>query len=306
MAMLGYTKALHEQPPEKCRKTYLLLDKLFGGNKSKLPAVFDRLIDTDGDPMALRIYKSERAIARKDNPCLVYFHGGGGVIGDLDTHDGFCREVAAQSDFVVVSVDYRRAPEFPFPVPVEDSIRGWNWVCDNAQDLGIDLSRTGVGGDSAGGYMATCVCQQVKLRSLSVVPQRMPAYQWLIYPMLDCRLETPSTKRCTEGMVLTRADMAYFFDHLLPPPLDRADRQVSPGLNPDLQGLPKTYLITAGFDPLEDEGKNYATALAQQGVEVDAEHVADVMHGFIGFVGVCPTSATYVRQLIEKLTQQVV
>lgn len=306
VAMIERVKPLHEQTPVQARKTYLLLDKLFGGNKPKLTAVFDRMVATDGDAIAVRVYKSEACVARKDNPCLVYFHGGGGVIGDLNTHDGFCREVAAQSDFVVVSVDYRRAPEFPFPVPVEDSIRGWNWVCDNALELGVDLSKTGVGGDSAGGYMATCIAQQVKLRTLAVVPERMPAFQWLVYPMLDCRMVTPSSQNCTEAMVLTHDSMAYFFDHLLPEPLDRADKQVSPALNPDLQGLPKTFLSTAGFDPLEDEGRQYAEALRQQGVEVDEVHYADVMHGFVGFTGVCPTSARYVERMIEKLTRLVV
>lgn len=301
--MMDLTPPLAKQKPQKARKTYLLLDKLFGCNEVQLADVADYAVDTDADDMVVRVYTPEAAQACDDSPCLVYFHGGGVVIGDLNTHDKFCRVVAEQSGFVVVSVDYRLSPEVQFPVPVEDAIRGWNWVCENAEGLGIDLNRTGVGGDSAGGYMAVSVCHQAKQVSLAVAPLRMPAFQWLIYPMLDCRLETESTKRCTERMALTRETMAYFFDHYLPASVDRADPVVSPALADDLSGLPKAYLSTAGFDPLEDEGRAYAEAFQRQGGDITTEHFPDVMHGFIGFTGICPTSAGYVSSMVQKLVK---
>lgn len=304
--MLAWSPAISKQSPKQARKAYQLLDDLFSGNQVLLADVADYTVDNGAKGMTARVYVPQVAQQRYDSPCLVYFHGGGVVMGSLDTHDKFCRVAADASGFVVVSIDYRLAPEEQFPVPIEDAIRGWNWVCENAATLGVDLARTGVGGDSAGGYMAVSVCHQAKQSSLAVSPVRMPAFQWLIYPMLDCRLQTESSQRCTDNMMLTREVMAYFFDHYLPAATDRSDVVVSPALAADLSELPRAYLCTAGFDPLEDEGKAYAAAFKDQGGDISVDHFPDVMHGFIGFTGVCPASAQYVSRMLQNLKNLVV
>lgn len=293
--------ALEKQSPEKFRYSYRQINMAFGCDKCDVSLVEDRLIRTGESSFKVRIYRTEAVLKNTKNAALVYFHGGGGVIGDLDTHDDFCRYIASNTDIVVISVDYRLAPENPFPIPVEDSIRGWNWVCENSAELAIDLSRCGVGGDSAGGFMATSICQQVLQPVFSEKPAVMPAYQWLIYPMLDARMEMPSTKLFTKDLLLTRSTIEYFYDHLFPAHIDRSSTLASPLLVKELVGLPPTYIATVGFDPLKDEGNLYAMNLKQQNVAVVSDYFHNVMHGFTGIMGVCPTSRSYADIMLKNL-----
>jgi acetyl esterase len=293
--------ALEKHTPRKFRFAYRHLSMAFGSDKSEVSLVEDRVVESKQSSFKVRIYRTEAALKNTSNAALVYFHGGGGVIGDLDTHDDFCRYIANNTDIIVISVDYRLAPEYPFPIPVEDSIRGWNWVCENNVELGIDLSRCGVGGDSAGGFMAASVCQQALQPVLSDRPLAMPSFQWLIYPMLDARLVTSSSKLFTQDLLLTRSIVLYFYDHLLPSHIDRSSTLASPILVKELAGLPPTYIATVGFDPLKDEGNLYAINLKQQHVAVVSDHFNNVMHGCIGIMGVCPTSKSYADVMLKNL-----
>lgn len=300
------SKPLEAQKPVKSRKTYRMIDQLFSLDLLPIAEVKNYHIGREDDGFGARSYRTAAALKRSDNVGLVYYHGGGCVIGDLETHDHFCRQVATLTDMVVVSIDYRLAPEHRFPAQINDAITGWNWVVKNVQPLGIDSSKLGIGGDSAGGYLAVSVCQQKEALSLAQPVDLMPAFQWLIYPWVDCRMTSESSKRCTEGMLLTRNTMAYFIDHMLgvenAASTDQAQNEtVSPLLSNSLGSMPPTYLATAGFDPLESEGKEYAERLRAAGVEVVEDFFSEVMHGFIGLSGVCFHAQARTEQMIKRL-----
>ncbi len=302
------SKPLEAQSPTKSRRTYRLLDRLFSLERLPVAEVKDHQLEEAG--IAARSYRTAAALQRTDNVGLVYYHGGGCVIGDLETHDSFCRQVAAMTDLVVISVDYRLAPEYRFPTQIIDAIAGWNWVLENAQDLGVDIDRLGVGGDSAGGYLAAALCQQKALSTLAHPVDSMPSFQWLIYPWLDCRMVSESSVRCTDNMLLTRHTMAYFIDHMLgvrnAADSERAgDSTASPLLTATLDAMPPTYIATAGFDPLESEGKEYAERLEAAGCAVAADFFPEVMHGFIGLSGICTHARKRSEQMIEQLQRLV-
>ncbi len=207
---------------------------------------------------------------------MVYFHGGGWVVGSLDTHDVLCRDMCSLSGCAVYSVDYRLAPENPFPAGVEDCIAATEWVAAHAGLLKIDATRIAIGGDSAGGNIAATVA--LSLRSSS---QLSLAYQLLIYPVTDLHYREASHQRCGEGFLLTATLLEYFRSHYLAGTEQRSDWRASPLLARDHSGLPPTLVLTAGFDPLQSEGESYARKLEQAGV--DAEHVCfeRQIHGFI-------------------------
>jgi acetyl esterase len=202
---------------------------------------------------------------------IVWLHGGGWVLGDLDSHDGLCRTLANESGAVVFSVDYRLAPEHPFPAGLSDAIETTRLIAQQAVGLGIDPNRMAIGGDSAGGNLAAVVAQ------LGVAPL---AAQVLAYPVTDCRMETQSYSDLAEGYFLTRSAMNWFYNHYAPD-VDRRDPRVSPGLvaTTSLTGLPPTLVITCEYDPLRDEGDAYADALNAAGVDVTHRHLPGLIHG---------------------------
>ena len=209
-------------------------------------------------------------------PVLVFFHGGGWVTGSIKTHDVLCREIAARSGFAVASVDYRLAPEHPFPAAINDAEAATLWIAEHAGDFGLDASRIAVGGDSAGGNLAAVVALRVRGKT------RHPlAYQLLIYPVTDCDLNSPSYLENAEGYMLTRSAMAWFWDQYVPDLEKRVDPDVSPLRAPDLSGLPPALVITAGFDPLRDEAVVYASKLKEAGVAVDHLAYPGMIHGFL-------------------------
>jgi acetyl esterase len=218
-------------------------------------------------------------------PLLVFYHGGGWVIGDLDTHDGVCRFLAARAGVAVLSIDYRLAPEHPFPAAVEDAMASFVWAAENAATLGVDPSRIAVGGDSAGGNLATVV--SVLARDAG---RPRPAMQLLIYPVIDSDRERPSRKLFAEGFMLTEADIDYFEPRYLPPGSNIYDPRVSVLRTPDLAGLPPVYLTTAGFDPLRDEGEVYALALREAGVSVALRRHPGLVHSFANQTAISRTS----------------
>jgi acetyl esterase len=206
---------------------------------------------------------------------LVFLHGGGWVVGDLGTHDALCRALADDAGIRVLSVDYRLAPEAPAPTAAEDAIAAFTWAVDHAEDLGADPSLVAVGGDSAGGNLAAVVAQQCVRRDLP-----RPALQVLLYPALDLVGRRPSRDLFGEGgFILTEDDILWYRDHYTPDPSIRPDPIVSPLLADDLTGLAPTYITTAGFDPLRDEGIEYAEALRAAGVPVTHASHPSLTHG---------------------------
>ena len=230
-------------------------------------------------PIPLRLYRplaSRPGTATDALPVLVYFHGGGWVIGDLDTHDTLCRQLANGAGCAVVAVDYRMGPEHRFPTAVDDCIAATRWVHAQAGVLGLDARRVAVGGDSAGGNLAAVVA--LSARDAGDPPIR---FQLLIYPATDMRRGHPSHTTNGQGYVLTRDTIGYFHDHYIADAAQDLDWRASPLLREDLAGLPPALVITAGYDPLRDEGLDYARALTAAGNRASYVCFERQIHGFI-------------------------
>jgi acetyl esterase len=226
-----------------------------------------------------------RREAANPSPLLVYFHGGGWVIGDLETHDSPCRFLAAHSGAQVLAIDYRLAPEHPFPAAVEDAFAVLGWAQANAPTLGCDPARIAVGGDSAGANLAAAVCLIGREAG-----SPLAAMQMLIYPVTDCSRELPSRRSFGDGFLLTRPDMDFFEDRYLPEGVDRTDQRVSVLQAPDLSGLPPAYVATAGFDPLRDEGEAYAMRMREAGVRVTMRRHPGLVHTYANLTAICPSA----------------
>jgi acetyl esterase len=209
-------------------------------------------------------------------PVLVYFHGGGWVIGDLDTHDTLCRELANGAGCAVVSVDYRLGPEHRFPAATDDCIAATYWVARHAAELGVDAARLAVGGDSAGGNLAAVVSLAARDAGDLAV-----AFQLLIYPATDMRAGAPSHTANGQGYLLTRDTIDYFRGHYIPDRAQDADWRASPLLHEDLRRLPPAFVLTAGYDPLRDEGLAYAQRLSEAGNRASHICFERQVHGFI-------------------------
>lgn len=237
---------------------------------SNLPIFETKNIDAGGVPA--RLYKPNN---NTNLPLLVYYHGGGWVLGNVDSHDGICRALAMQSECAVLSVEYRLAPEFPFPIPLTDSVTATRWAYDNAASIGCDASRIALGGDSAGANFAAIIA------NMHVIPC---VYQLLIYPVTDCQLGHPSHQENKDGPFLTHAGMKWFVKHYLSGNQGTTtDPRVSPLLDTDevLAAAPPAFVITAEFDPLRDEGEAYAKRLAALGVAVSHVRWSSQFHGFV-------------------------
>ena len=228
-----------------------------------------------GGPIPMRLYRPLGSRGDSRLPVLVYYHGGGWTIGDLETHDTLCRELANQSACAVVAVDYRMGPEHRFPAAVDDVLAATRWVRDEAAALGVDASRLAVGGDSAGGNLASVVA--IAARDAGDLPI---AFQLLIYPATDMRCVHPSHTTNGQGYVLTSDTIAYFHDHYITDAKDDTDWRASPLLHKDLRGLPPALVLTAGYDPLRDEGAAYAEALTAAGNSAGYVCFERQIHGF--------------------------
>ena len=214
-------------------------------------------------------------------PLLVFYHGGGWVLGNIDSHDNTCRYLAKHAGIRVLSVDYRLAPEHPFPAAADDAVASFRWAVENAASLGADPSAIAVGGDSAGGNLAA-VTSHLTTRDGGV----KPAFQLLLYPGTDASVRRRSRELFADGFFLTSDDMDWFADHYCPDVEQRCDPRFSVNLAEDLSGLPPAYISTAGFDPLRDEGEAYGKRLAEAGVPVVVSRQDDLIHGYISFIGV--------------------
>ena len=255
----------------------------------KAPEISDVRLLVLENRIAVRVYRPSSDIL----PALVFFHGGGWTIGDLDTHDVVCRQLAAGARCAVFSVDYRLAPESPFPAAVDDAVAATKYLLSNPGPLKIDASRIAVGGDSAGGNLAAVVALELKKHNL--------AFQLLIYPATDQRCEFDSHSRNGEGYLLTKEGIRFFRGGYLPDPNDWTDWRASPLLAADHRGVAPAYVLTAGFDPLLDEGRAYAEKLSAAGVAVEYREYADMIHGFILFGGVVDTANAAVAECCARL-----
>ena len=227
-------------------------------------------------PLRARLYVPPADPGGRPSALVVYFHGGGWVVGDLQTHDQPCRLLALHSGARVLSVEYRLAPEHPFPAPVEDALAAFRDALARAAELGIDPARSAVAGDSAGGHLAAVTAL---LAAGDGGPA--PAFQLLIYPVTDCVEVSASRLAFAEGFLLTKENMDWYEDRFLGPDGDRSDPRASPLLAPSLEGLAPAMVVTAGFDPLRDEGEAYARRLREAGVSCTLRRHAGAVHGFI-------------------------
>jgi acetyl esterase len=234
---------------------------------------------------------------RGTEPLLVFFHGGGFVLGDLDTHDGLCRLICRDAGVHVLSIDYRLAPEHKAPAAGEDCYAAYRWALEHAAELGADPARVAVGGDSAGGNLAAVVSLQARDDGV-----QLPALQLLIYPVTDFNSETRSKTLFADGFFLTKKDMDWFqANYLEGASIGDDDPHVAPLLAEDLSGLPPALLLTGGFDPLRDEGDQYAAKLAAAGVTVDHRQYPSLVHGFANFFPLGGGSATATADFVSAL-----
>jgi acetyl esterase len=263
---------LSAQTPEEASAGFALLAAIAGAPDAPVPTE-DRTVPGPEGPIPVRVYRPPGA---GPHPVVVYFHGGGWVIGDIASHDASCHRLAAGVPAVVVSVDYRLAPEHPYPAAVEDCDAVTGWVAAHASELEADPARLAVAGDSAGGNLAAVVARRARDRGGPAI-----AFQLLIYPTTDMTRSLPSHTENATGYLLDADSMAWFIGLYL----DGADpRQpdASPLFVEDLSGLPPALVVTAEFDPLRDEGEAYADRLAAAGVPVNTSRYDGMIHGFYG------------------------
>jgi acetyl esterase len=226
---------------------------------------------------------------------LVYFHGGGWVLGDLESHDGTCRNLAKATDFAVLAVNYRRGPEHPWPAAVDDAVVVTTWAKEHAGDL-VGVTRVLVAGDSAGGNLAALAC--LRLRDEG---RHLPDAQVLIYPNTDLTFSQPSVIEKSSGWGLEAADARWFAGQWVSEQAQFANPRVSPLFEPDLSGLPRAIVVTAEHDPLRDEGEAYASRLCEAGVVVHAWRERGLVHGFLGLTHISPTASAASARLYESV-----
>lgn len=270
--------------PQRARKGFEEMPP--AGEFVEVAATQDRTIPgPDGNDIGVRIYQpgDGAATASEDGAlgCLVYFHGGGWVVGSIETHDMTCRALTMLAGMVTVSVDYRLAPEHQFPAGPDDCCAATQWVIDNAAELGVDPARVAIGGDSAGGNLAAAVALMCRDAAANGESCGQPALQVLIYPVTDFDRDTHSMVANAEGYLLTRDTMAWFDDHYCPS-AERRNPYAAPLAVEDPSGAAPALVIVAGHDPLRDEGVEYAQKLADAGVPTTLVEYPGQFHGFFG------------------------
>lgn len=267
---------LEEQTPAEARDGMRRSRPYLQPDAPDVGAVTDITVAGPAGPIGVRVYRPKTPAGAGPTGALVYYHGGGWVIGDLESHDVLCRELCNGSGHAVFSVDYRLAPEHRFPAAVDDAVAATRAIIAGAASLGIDPSRIAVGGDSAGGNLAAVVA--LALRDALAHPLRL---QLLIYPAVDGSMRAASIRRNADVLPLTDKAMVWFYQHYTGGADVRADWRVSPIVAADHRGLPPAWVLTAGYDVLVDEGVAYADTLEKAGVPVSRRHDAGMVHGFI-------------------------
>ena len=287
---------VHTTTPQELRKLYAEQTTIPIFPKEPVARVEERSIPGPAGEISVRIYAPERSAER---PPLVFFHGGGWVIGNLDTHDGKVRKLANATERSVVSVDYRLAPEAPFPAAAEDCFAALRWVDGNRGIVGAGVGAPAVAGDSAGGNLAAAVSLMARDRGGPAL-----GFQLLIYPIVDCDFDRPSYTENADGYMLTRDVMMWFWDQYVPDAAGRSDPYVNVLASEDLSGLPPTHVITAEYDPLRDEGEAYAARLEAAGVPVTHTRYDGMIHGFLSFADFVDKAKQALAEAAEKLTGQ--
>lgn len=291
----GKRVGMHQLSPEQAREQFDQSSLLMDAGGEELEVVDElQLPVRDGTSLKARIYSSHSLEEGGKRPALLYFHGGGYVVGSLDSHDSLCRALAVMADCVVVSVGYRLAPEFRFPTAAEDALDAWNWLLANADELGIDAQRLAVGGDSVGGSLATVLAAQLSVQ---------PLLQVLIYPVTDASQTTPSIERYGEGHLLEKDSLAWFYEHYQRDVGDRLDPRFSPLLAEVSANMAPALLILAECDPLHDEGVAYARHLQAAGVDVELKVYEGMTHDFMRMGAIIDEAEEAQRHIAERLVQ---
>ena len=262
--------------PQDARAQYLALRPAAQGPRPAEVKVVDRTIPGPAGELPVRIYRPTSAPADSKLPALVYAHGGGWVFGNLESHDVLCAQLAIEAGIVVFHIDYRLAPEARFPGAFDDVVAGVKWVAANGGSVGIDTSRLAIGGDSAGGNLAAAVSIWARDNGGPKLRQQL-----LAYPVTDAVARSESYRRYEDGYGLNAVTMEWFFDHYTPEKATRGDWRVSPIRAASLAGLPPALVVTAGYDPLRDEGRAYAFRLHQEGTQADLVEFGGMLHGFL-------------------------
>ena len=258
-----------------------------------LANVEDISVPTPDGALGLRLYRPSDGVL----PAALFFHGGGWTLNDLDTHDDLCRRLAKRSGWLLVSVDYRRAPEHKHPAPLDDAYHAYLWLLDNGERLGCDPSCRAVVGESSGATTAAALTLRLRDEGMP-----MPTYQVIAYPLLDMPDRWPSYDERGSGYMLDSAQLEWYLGHYLPAACDCDDLYLFPLQARDFAGLPPALIMTAEFDPLRDGGVAYAKKLAEHGVTVEHLHVADQMHGFLLLSRVVTRAAGLVDRTADALS----
>ncbi|MCA9610612.1 MAG: alpha/beta hydrolase [Myxococcales bacterium] len=274
----GARPSLDELGPVRARPEFGHQAWLATVPSEPLHRIEDRTIEGPDRPIPIRVYVPRGG--PDPLPAIVYFHGGGFVVGDLDSHDASCRHLCRHAGATVISVDYRLAPEDPFPAAVDDTCAAFRWVVANAAALHLDPARIAVGGDSAGGNLSAVVAQQMRAEG-----HPLPAWQLLIYPSTDMTGSCESRRTFAEGFFLEEHTIDWFQACYLTSADQATDPRASPLVTRDLEGLPPAHIVVAGFDPLRDEGEAYARALMAAGVPTTLRCYGSLVHGFYGMGG---------------------
>ena len=286
-------KPFHDMSPADARQAIETMFAAFRGQPREVAKIEDRKIPGPAGQIPVRVYTP-----RGNGPfgVLMFFHGGGWVIGNIETHDVLCRDLTDGAGCVTVSVDYRLAPEHKFPAAPDDCYAATKWVAENARALNVDANRIAVGGDSAGGNLAAVVSQMARDKGGPKI-----ACQLLIYPATDCANETPSQREFTkDGYILSRGDMEWFYGHYLTAK-DKTNPYACPGVAKNLAGLPPAFVLTAEIDPLRDEGEAYAEALRKAGAKVKAKRYNGVCHGFVSMASMIDLGKQAVAECCTEL-----
>jgi acetyl esterase len=282
--------------PEEAREAYMASRAVLQPEPEDVGEVREVSAPGPAGAIPLRLYRPLGATRVAVLPGLVFYHGGGWLLGGLDSHDGVCRSIANRACCVVASVDYRLAPESKFPAAVEDCAAATRFAIEHAGDLGIDRRRVAVGGDSAGGNLAAVMALMARDGDLPPV-----MFQVLVYPAADMTMTTVSSQTVTERVPLTSRTTKWFIDHYMRNEVDRIDWRASPARAASLAGTAPALVITASVDPLHDEGVEYAQRLEREGVRVAAVNFSDQMHGFMNMGKIIRASATVLAMIGEAL-----
>ena len=284
-------------PLPELRQQLRVMVSLMDEPAPSLPRIEDIRIPGPAGEIPARLYSS--TVEKRPQPTVAYFHGGGWVQGDLETHHGLCARLARHAGALVVAVDYRLAPEHKFPAAVDDCLAAYRWLRTKGRDLGADTTKVAAAGDSAGGNLSAVVSQ---LAASSGVP--VPTCQVLIYPAVDFSLDTESHRELADGHVIPRDRILWYMEQYLKGEADKADLRASPLRAPSLKGQPPAMIVTAGFDPLRDEGRAYADRLREAGVDVVYREYSGQIHAFVSLTKAIPQGMACTLEIADYLRQR--